>query len=111
MGYDGAAINRIVPPFYQMPNENLLDQPMVTLNFGNVSNGESDQAEITLGGIDKNQCAGNLFDLPNRRKCCWEIDLDEVTFGNETIWIENADVAINTGTSLIGFPSTLAELL
>ena len=40
-----------------------------------------------------------------------EVDLDAITFGDETAEIDNTGVILDTGTSLIALPSTLAELL
>ncbi|TKA61654.1 hypothetical protein B0A49_10581 [Cryomyces minteri] len=41
----------------------------------------------------------------------WEVDLDAITFGDATAELDNTGVILDTGTSLIALPSTLAELL
>jgi len=46
-----------------------------------------------------------------RRKAYWEVDFDSITFGDDTAELENTGVILDTGTSLIALPSTLAELL
>jgi len=111
LGYDVAAVNRMVPPFYHMIDQRLLDKPVFAFYLGNVSKGESDEAELTLGGTNKSHYTGELFELPLRRKGWWEVDLEAVTFDMEVFSLDDAGVSIDTGTSLIGLPSTLAELL
>ncbi|KAK5243637.1 aspartic proteinase precursor, partial [Cryomyces antarcticus] len=39
------------------------------------------------------------------------VDLDAITFGDATAELDNTGVILDTGTSLIALPSTLAELL
>jgi saccharopepsin len=49
--------------------------------------------------------------IPLRRKAYWEVDLDVITFGGASAELEDTGVILDTGTSLIALPSTLAELL
>ena len=49
--------------------------------------------------------------IPLRRKAYWEVDLDAISFGDGTAQLDNTGVILDTGTSLIALPSTLAELL
>lgn len=109
MGHDKSAVNRMVPPFYNMLHQDLLDEPVLAFYFGNSKNGKGDEAEVTLGGIDRNHYTGEMVKLPLRRKFNWEVELNAVTFGEETIELDNTGAAIDTGTSLIGLPTHLAE--
>jgi saccharopepsin len=49
--------------------------------------------------------------IPLRRKAYWEVDLDAITFGEDTAELEDTGIILDTGTSLIALPSTLADLL
>ncbi len=111
LGFDTIAINHMVPPVYNMVNQKLLDNPVFAFYFGKTDNGKSDQAEVTFGGIDRRHYTGEIVKLPLRRNFSWETVLDAVTFGNETAELYGAGVQIDTGTSLIGLPSSLAELV
>ena len=51
------------------------------------------------------------LDIPLRRKAYWEVDLDAITFGDDTAEMDDTGVILDTGTSLIALPSTMAELL
>ena len=107
LGYDTISVNKIVPPFYNMLNQKLLDDPVFAFYLGDTD----DQSEATFGGIDKSHYTGKLTKIPLRRKAYWEVDLDSITFGEDTAEMENTGVILDTGTSLIALPSTIAELL
>ncbi|PGH04045.1 vacuolar protease A [Blastomyces parvus] len=110
LGYDTIAVNKIPPPFYEMVNQGLLDEPVFSFYLGD-TNIEGDDSEAMFGGINKDHYTGELVKIPLRRKAYWEVDLDAITFGKETAQLDNTGVILDTGTSLIALPSTLAELL
>lgn len=110
LGYDTISVNKIVPPFYEMLNKNLLDEPMFSFYLGD-ANVDGDESEVVFGGMNKNRFMGELTKIPLRRKAYWEVDLDSITFGKQTAMMANTGVILDTGTSLIALPSTIAELL
>jgi saccharopepsin len=107
LAYDTISVNKIVPPFYNMINQKLLDEPVFAFYLGE----ESDESEATFGGVDKNHYEGKITYIPLRRKAYWEVDLDSITFGDEEAELENTGAILDTGTSLNVLPSSLAELL
>lgn len=110
LGFDTISVNKIVPPFYNMLNQKSLDEPVFAFYLGD-SNKEGDNSEATFGGIDKSHYTGELIKIPLRRKAYWEVDFDAIAFGDNVAELENTGVILDTGTSLIALPSTLAELL
>ncbi|KAJ5989447.1 hypothetical protein N7481_004657 [Penicillium waksmanii] len=110
LGYDTISVNKMVPPVYNMLNQGLLDEPVFAFYLGD-ANKEGDNSEATFGGVDKDHYTGELVKIPLRRKAYWEVDLDAITFGDSTAELDNTGVILDTGTSLIALPSTLAELL
>ena len=86
-------------------------KPVCAFYFGNIRNDESDEAELTFGGTNKSHYTGELFELPLRRKGCWEVDLEALTFDMEVCSLCDAGISIDNGTSLIVLPSKLIELL
>ncbi|CAI7677265.1 aspartic endopeptidase Pep2 [Penicillium manginii] len=110
LGYDTISVNKMVPPVYNMLNQGLLDEPVFAFYLGD-ANKEGDNSEATFGGVDKDHYTGELIKIPLRRKAYWEVDLDAITFGDSTAELDNTGVILDTGTSLIALPSTLAELL
>ncbi|KAI1173804.1 aspartic peptidase domain-containing protein [Nemania sp. FL0916] len=109
MGYDRISVNGIVPPFYQLVNQKLIDEPVFAFYLSGESGG--DDSEVVFGGIDKDHYTGKITEIPLRRKAYWEVDLDAISFGDETAEMENTGVILDTGTSLIALPTELAELL
>ena len=110
LGYDTISVNKIVPPFYSMIGQGLLDEPVFAFYLGNTDN-EGDGSEAVFGGVNEAHYTGKLIEIPLRRKAYWEVDLDAITFGDSTAELDNTGVILDTGTSLIALPSTLAELL
>jgi len=110
LGYDTISVNKIVPPFYNMIDQGLLDEPVFAFYLGDSSK-DGDESVATFGGVDKSHYTGKMVKIPLRRKAYWEVDLDAITFGKDSAELDNTGVILDTGTSLIILPSTLAELL
>ena len=108
MGYDTISVNHIVPPFYNMLDQGLLDEPVFSFRLGS---SEEDGGECMFGGVDESTYSGELNYIPVRRKGYWEIELEKITFGEEELELENTGAAMDTGTSLIVMPTDIAELL
>jgi len=109
LGFDTISVNRMVPPFYNMVEQGLLDEPVFAFYLGDTKDG--DNSEAIFGGIDKDHYTGKMTNIPLRRKAYWEVDLDSITFGDASAPLENTGAILDTGTSLIALPETLAELL
>lgn len=107
LGYDTISVNGIVPPFYSMIEQDLLDEPVFAFYLGDTEQ----ESEAIFGGVDKSHYKGDLVYLPLRRKAYWEVDLDAISFGGESAEFENTGAILDTGTSLIALPTTLADLL
>ncbi|ORX36348.1 aspartic peptidase domain-containing protein [Kockovaella imperatae] len=108
LAYDTISVNHIVPPFYNMLSQGLLDEPVFSFRLGA---SESDGGEAVFGGIDHNSYTGKINYIPIRRKGYWEVELEKITFGKEDLELENTGAAIDTGTSLIVMPTDVAEML
>jgi len=108
LGYDTISVNKMVPPFYKLIEQKLIDKPV----FGfYLSDTESDDSEVIFGGIDESHYTGDITYIPLRRKAYWEVDFDSISYGSETADLDGVGAILDTGTSLIALPSTLAELL
>lgn len=107
LGYDTISVNKIVPPFYNLINQGLIDEPIFGFYLGDAEEG----SEMILGGVSPEHYKGKMVKLPLRRKAYWEVAFDAISYGDETADLDNTGVILDTGTSLIALPSTLAELL
>lgn len=110
LGYDTISVNRVVPPFYNMVDQGLIDEPVFSFYLADTAN-DGDESEACLGGINKDHYTGELTKIPLRRKAYWEVSFDAISFGDETAELDDTGVILDTGTSLNALPSTLAELL
>lgn len=110
LGYKTISVNGIVPPFYNMLDQGLLDEPVFSFYLSD-TNDEGAESECMFGGINKDHYTGEMVKIPLRRKAYWEVDLDAIKFGKEKAELDDTGVILDTGTSLIALPSTLAELL
>ncbi len=110
LAYDTISVNQVVPPIYNAISQGLLDEPKFAFYLGD-SGKSSDGGVATFGGIDNAYFTGNLVNLPVLRKAYWEVAFDSLTLGNETAELQNTGAVIDTGTSLLTFPTGLADIL
>lgn len=96
LGYDTIAVNHITPPFYNMINQGLLDEPVFSFRLGD---GEQDGGEAIFGGVDPSAYSGKLHYVPIRQKAYWEVELSKVSFGDDVLELENTGAAIDTGNT------------
>jgi saccharopepsin len=108
LAYDTIAVNHITPPFYEMVNHKLVDEPVFSFRLGS---SEDDGGEVTFGGVDHSAYTGAITYVPLRRKAYWEVELEKISFGDDEVELEKTGAAIDTGTSLIALPSDIAEMI
>merc|ERR1712014_283678 len=96
LGYDTISVNHIPPPFYNMIDQGLLDEPVFAFYLGDTNNG--DESEAIFGGVNKEHYTGEMTKIPLRRKAYWEVDLDAITFGDQTAEIDSTGAILDTGT-------------
>jgi saccharopepsin len=108
LAYDTISVNHITPPFYNAIDQGLLKEKVFTFRLGS---SEEDGGEAVFGGIDPSHYTGKITYVPLRRKGYWEVELESVAFGDDVLELENTGAAIDTGTSLIVMPTTIAEML
>lgn len=107
MGYDTISVNKIVPPFYNMVDQKLIDEPVFSFYLST----DGDGSEVVFGGSDPDHYTGKIVNIPIRRKAYWEVDLDGITIDGETASFDDSGIILDTGTSLIALETDLAEML
>lgn len=108
LAYDTISVNKIVPPFYNMAQQKLLDKNLFAFYLGS---DESDGGVATFGGVDERHFHAPIVYAPVRRQGYWEVALNKLQFGNEELPLMHTGAAIDTGTSLIAMPTDIAEIL
>lgn len=111
LAYDTISVNKIVPPIYNAIKQGLLSANQFAFYLGDNSKDDSDGGVATFGGYDESLFKGKLTWLPVRRKAYWEVPFEGIGFGDEMAELTSTGAAIDTGTSLITLPSSLAEII
>ncbi|KAG0364669.1 endopeptidase [Gamsiella multidivaricata] len=108
LGYDTISVLGVVPPFYNMVDRKLIDEPVFGFYLGHAD--DTLGGQMTLGGVDSNHFKGDLQWHNVRRKGYWEIDLSKIRLGTEEVEM-NAGAVIDTGSSLIVLQTTMADMI
>lgn len=110
LGYDTISVNRVVPPFYNMINQKLVEKGL----FGVWLNHKDDKegGELVFGGTNTDHYdESTLTWAPIVRKGYWEVELQGAWLGDLKLELEANSAAIDTGSSLFAIPSKTAERL
>ncbi|KAJ1919043.1 aspartic proteinase precursor [Mycoemilia scoparia] len=110
LGYDTISVKHVVPPFYNMVNQGLVEKPVFSFYLTD-QNSDSGPGEMVLGGINHDHYTGELKWAKIRRRGYWEVDLKSIKFGDEELELDSTGAAIDTGSSLLVLPQTLADLI
>ena len=110
MGFHNIAVKGVVPPFYNMVERDLVDEPIFSFYLSSDPENE-DGGELVLGGSDPAHYQGEIHWSPVRRQGYWEIELEDIKFGGEYVDLDPVGAAIDTGSSLLVTPTTVAELI
>jgi len=110
MAYDSLAVNNITTPFSNIIKNGQCDDPVFAfwLNRDAPENGRG--GEMTICGTDSSFYEGELHYAPVTRQYFWQIQVQSLTVGSDTL-DEPFKAVINTGTSLITGPTAEIEML
>jgi len=102
MAFASISVDGVVPPFVNMMNQGVLSQNVFAfyLSNGNGSTG----SEISLGWIDANKFTGPITWLPLISETYWEIALDNMLLGGQSVTTTKIAV-VDTGTSVFAGPT------
>ncbi len=73
------SVNHIIPPFYQMVDQGLVEEPVFSFRIGP---SEQDGGEVVFGGVDPSHYSGDITFYPVEKMGYWQISLRAVTLGN-----------------------------
>lgn len=111
LGYDRISVKGVVPPFYRMVERDLIDEPLFSFWLNGDPDNEANGGELVFGGVDPDHFEGDITWAPIKRKGYWEIELEDIKFGGESVDLDPMGAAIDTGSSLLVAPTTIADLI
>lgn len=104
MGYKEISVDQVVPPFYNMVSQKLVDQPVFSF-WLNRNATDPNGGELLLGGVDDAKYTGDITYVPVTQKGYWQFKMDSIQINGEKVFCTGGCNAIaDTGTSLIAGP-------
>ncbi|XP_055700342.1 lysosomal aspartic protease-like [Phlebotomus papatasi] len=110
LGFHTLAIDDVIPPFYNMYSEGLIEKPVFSF-YINPDPLSKSGGEVIFGGSDPNLYTGNFTYLRVTRRRYWQIRMDACLVRNKVFCEGGCEVVADTGTTLIAGPSgEIAEI-
>ena len=107
LGFDRISVNGAVPPFYNMINQKMLDEPLFTFKMGFAPEG----GELTFGYINPAHYTGEIKWAPVTRAAYWEVEMNSVSICGSKLELSSKSAAIDSGSSLLVMPVAEAEAI
>merc|ERR1712178_455838 len=108
LGFKSISQYEIPTPFETMIAQKLIDEPVFAFYL---QSDASAQGELVFGGIDKSHFTGELVNVPLISETYWEVSLDKVKYGSQSLISSPAKAIIDSGTSLLAGPSDVVASL
>jgi len=108
LGFKSISQYNIPTPFEAMVQQKLVDEPVFAFYL---QTDASAQGELVFGGIDKSHYTGELKKVPLTSETYWEVSLDKLTFGTDSVVSSSQHAIIDSGTSLLAGPSDAVKSL
>jgi len=106
LAFDTISVDHIVPPWYNLLSQGLVDEPLFSVWLSKDPNGASG-GSLILGGTSDTYYTGEISYVKLTAKTYWQFSMDDLLVGGKTQSFCNGscEVIADTGTSLIAGPS------
>ncbi|XP_065356769.1 lysosomal aspartic protease-like [Calliphora vicina] len=107
MGYQAISQDNVVPPFYNMYSQGLVDTNL--FSFYLTREGTSnDGGVLVLGGVDDSHYTGDITYVPVSTEGYWQFQMNSAEVNGVNV-CDNCQAIADTGTSLIAVPNSQYE--
>ncbi|EDV91898.1 lysosomal aspartic protease [Drosophila grimshawi] len=110
MGYQTISQDDVVPVFYNMVSQGLVDQSVFSFYLARAGTSTTDGGELIFGGSDSSLYSGDLTYVPVSQEGYWQFTMDSATADGNSL-CDDCQAIADTGTSLIVAPANAYELL
>lgn len=107
LGFNSISQYQIPTPFETMVSQKLVDEPVFAFYL---QSDASAQGELVFGGIDNSHFTGDLVNVPLTSETYWQVSLDKMTYGSESV-ASSQKAIIDSGTSLLAGPKDVVDAL
>lgn len=108
LGFQEISMDNVVPPFYNLVEQNLISQPTFSLYLNRNNTGivePNNGGILLLGPKDPSLYSGCMTYVPLSQVGYWQITMGSVIMGsNDSLLCSNCEAIVDVGTSLIVVP-------
>ncbi|EDW82170.1 uncharacterized protein Dwil_GK25659 [Drosophila willistoni] len=114
MGYADLAVDGVLPPFYNMYEQGLVENAVFSFYLLRTNTAvssiynEGNGGELILGGSDSTLYSGDLTYVPISQEGYWQFQMDGVNLGDNLL-CSSCQAIADTGTSLLVVPTDVAQ--
>jgi len=101
LAFDTIAVTGAPPVFYNMVDQNQLDEPSFAFYLNRKVGGDG---ELVFGGVDPDHYTGDFTYVPLTNKTYWEFQMDSLSIGSDSYCSDCRAIA-DSGTSLLAGPT------
>jgi len=106
LGFKSISVDQIPTPFEQMIANKLIDEPVFAFALPQDNGGEG---ELSFGGIDKEKFTGDLTYVPLTNESYWQISMESMKFGDDSVVSSPIRAIVDSGTSLLAGPKDAVD--
>ncbi|KAH8399806.1 hypothetical protein KR215_003020, partial [Drosophila sulfurigaster] len=110
MGYQSISQDNVVPPFYKMVSQGLVDSSVFSFYLARAGTSTTNGGELIFGGSDSSLYSGDLVYVPVSEQGYWQFAMAGASVDGYSL-CDDCQAIADTGTSLIVAPANAYELL